>query len=178
MRVSDADRERTAQQLQHAFSEGRLTQMEFEDRLEIALTAKTYADLLGLVTDLPSEQPHVDDVIELDSKSGIIKRSGAWAVPRQLRASSKYGSVDLDLSDAVITYPVVDIELDLAYGSAKITLPEGAVANVDAFQTDWGQLTSDAPRLPRPGALYVVIKGRLKFGSLTVRYPRKRRSTR
>jgi hypothetical protein len=175
MRVSDGDRERTAQQLQHAFSEGRLTQLELEDRLEIALTARTYGDLLGLIDDLPVDQPQADDVIELESKNGHIKRAGDWAVPRRLRAVSKYGSVELDLSEAVITHPVVDIELDLAYGSAKIVLPDGGVANVDAFRTDWGHVhTSDVAGRPRAGAVQVVISGRTKYGSLTVRYPRKR----
>ncbi|MFG6197169.1 DUF1707 domain-containing protein [Nonomuraea sp. JJY05] len=174
MRVSNEDRERTAQQLQHAFAEGRLTQLELEDRLEIALTARTYGDLLGLIDDLPVDQPQ-DDVVELESKNGHIKRAGDWAVPRRLRAASKYGSVELDLSEAVITHPVVDIELDLAYGSAKIILPDGAVANVDAFRSDWGHVhTSDVPGRPRAGAVHVVISGRTKYGSLAVRYPRKR----
>ncbi|MFI6739952.1 DUF1707 domain-containing protein [Nonomuraea sp. NPDC050451] len=179
MRVSDEDRERTAQQLQHAFAEGRLTQLELEDRLEIALTARTYGELLGLIDDLPVDQPQVDDVVELESKNGHIKRAGDWAVPRRLRATSKYGSVELDLSEAVITHPVVDIELDLAYGSAKITLPDGAVVNVDAFRSDWGHVhTSDVPSRPRAGAVHVVISGRTKYGSLAVRYPRKRRLAR
>ncbi|TDD24377.1 DUF1707 domain-containing protein [Nonomuraea diastatica] len=175
MRVSDEDRERTTQQLQRAFTEGRLTQMELEDRLEIALSAKTYGDLLSLIDDLPAEQPRVGDVVELESKSGNLKRSGDWAVPRRLRVSSKYGSVDLDLSQAVITHPVVDVEFDLTYGYAKIILPEGAVANVDAFQSAWGNTsTGGVPSRPRPGALYVVVSGRAKYGGLTVRYPRKR----
>jgi hypothetical protein len=174
MRVSDEDRERTAQQLQQAFAEGRLTQPELEDRLGAALSAKTYGDLLGLITDLPSMQPQVDDVVELASKNGNVKRSGDWAVPRRLRVASKYGSVELDFTEAVVPHQVVDIELDLTYGSAKIILPEGAVANVDAFQSDWGHPTSKVPSRPRPGVLCVVITGRAKYGGLTVRYPRRR----
>ncbi|WP_344206703.1 DUF1707 domain-containing protein [Nonomuraea bangladeshensis] len=65
MRVSDEDRERTAGRLQHAFVEGRLTRSELEDRLGLALTARTYRDLLGLITDLPEQrQPPQDDVVE------------------------------------------------------------------------------------------------------------------
>lgn len=176
MRVSDEDRERTAQQLQLAFSEGRLTQIELEDRLELALSAKTYGDLLGLITDLPAQQQsQVSDLVELETKSGGLKRSGDWAVPRRLRVSSKYGSVELDLSEAVITHPEVEIDLDLTYGSAKIILPDGAVANVDDFRSDWGNAsTSNVPSRPRPGVLHVVITGRAKYGGLTVRYARKR----
>lgn len=174
MRVSDEDRERTTHRLQHAFTEGRLTQLELEDRLELALTAKTYGDLLGLITDLPAEQAAVDDVIELESKNGHIKRSGDWAVPRLLRISSKYGSVELDFSEAVVPHAVVNVELDLAYGSAKIILPDGAAASVDAFRSDYNRPKTSVPSRPQPGALYVVIKGRSKYGGLTVRYPRTR----
>ncbi|MFF0774988.1 DUF1707 domain-containing protein [Nonomuraea wenchangensis] len=176
MRVSDEDRERTANQLQHAFVEGRLTRPELEDRLGLALTARTYGDLLGLITDLPAQQqPPQDDVVELESKSDQIRRSGDWAVPRRLRVTSKYGSADLDLSQAVIPHPVVEIELNLTYGSTKITLPEGGTANVDGFRSDWGHVSAtEVPGRPRPGILHVVITGTTKYGTLTVRYPRKR----
>ncbi|WP_344488867.1 DUF1707 domain-containing protein [Nonomuraea monospora] len=174
MRVSDEDRERTTQQLQQAFSEGRLNRSELEERLGAALSAKTYGDLLELITDLPAVQPQADGVVELGSKNGNVKRSGDWAVPRRLRVASKYGSVELDFTEAVIPHQVVDVELDLTYGSAKIILPEGAVANVDGFQADWGHPSTKVPSRPRPGVLCVVITGRAKYGGLTVRYPRKR----
>ncbi|MFI9592511.1 DUF1707 domain-containing protein [Nonomuraea sp. NPDC052265] len=175
MRVSDEDRERTAGQLQQAFAEGRLTRPELEDRLELAFTSKTYGDLLGLITDLPAETAPADDVVDLESKSGHVRRSGDWAVPRRLRISSKYGGVELDLSQAVIPHPVVDLELDLTYGSAKIIVPEGAVVNVDAFRTDWGQtVVTDVPGRRRPGVLYLVVTGQAKYGGLRVRYPRRR----
>ncbi|MEV0346914.1 DUF1707 domain-containing protein [Nonomuraea sp. NPDC050680] len=180
MRVSDADRERGARKLQEAFMEGRLTQLELEDRLELALTARTYGDLAGLTADLPADGPAVDgpvvdEVVELESKNGHIKRSGDWAVPRRLRVASKYGSVELDLSEAVISHPVVEIHLDLKYGSAKIVLPDGAAADIDRFRTEWGNtVTSEVPGRPQPGALYLVVSGEAKYGSLAIRYPRKR----
>ncbi|MEU8245939.1 DUF1707 domain-containing protein [Nonomuraea sp. NPDC048916] len=175
MRVSDEDRERTAQQLQRAFTEGRLNQLELEDRLEVALTAKTYGDLLGLIADLPPELPAVDDVVLLESKSGHIKRSGDWAVPRRLRAVSKYGSVEIDFSQATIPYPVVELELELKYGSATIVLPEGGAVNVDGFQNTWGSTTTtNVPGRPRPGGVHVVVSGESKYGQLVVRYPRRR----
>ncbi|YCK35099.1 DUF1707 SHOCT-like domain-containing protein [Actinomadura sp. ATCC 39365] len=175
MRVSDEDRERAAERLQHAFVEGRLTRPELEDRLGLALTARTYGDLLDLITDLPAAAAPADDVVELESKSGHVRRSGDWAVPRRLRISSQYGGVDLDLSQAVIPHPVVDLELDLRYGSARITVPEGAAVNVDAFRTDWGQtVVGDVPGRQRPGVLYLVVGGRANYGGLRVRYPRRR----
>jgi hypothetical protein len=56
LRASDADRDRAAAILGAAYSEGRLSQDEYDDRLHGALSARTYADLDRLVTDLPAPQ--------------------------------------------------------------------------------------------------------------------------
>ena len=53
VRASDADRERTADQLREQAGEGRLEPDELEQRLERAFTARTLADLDALTTDLP-----------------------------------------------------------------------------------------------------------------------------
>jgi hypothetical protein len=55
LRASDADRERVAERLRTAAAEGRLTHLEFEERLARALRASTYGDLDPLVADLPGE---------------------------------------------------------------------------------------------------------------------------
>jgi hypothetical protein len=54
MRAADADRDRVVGLLSTAYGEGRLTKDEYDDRLESALAARTYADLDQLVTDLPA----------------------------------------------------------------------------------------------------------------------------
>jgi Domain of unknown function (DUF4190)/Domain of unknown function (DUF1707) len=56
LRVSDADRERTADVLRAAFVEGRLTQDELDARLGQAYEARTYADLAAQTADLPPAQ--------------------------------------------------------------------------------------------------------------------------
>jgi hypothetical protein len=173
IRASDADRERITQRLQQAFTEGRLDHLELEDRLGQALTAKVNADLVKLVEDLPTEAPSVAAVV-LESVHDQVKRTGDWAVPRRLRIVSKHGGVHLDFTEAIIPHPVVDIELELKYGSGKIVLPEGATANVDGFRTTYGATSSDVAGRPRPGALHVVVKGESKYGQLAIRYPRKR----
>jgi hypothetical protein len=54
MRAADADRDRVVERLNIAYSEGRLSKDEHDGRLENALSARTYADLGQLVTDLPA----------------------------------------------------------------------------------------------------------------------------
>ena len=53
MRAADADRDRAVSYLTTAYTEGRLAKDEYDARLEIALSARTYADLDQVVTDLP-----------------------------------------------------------------------------------------------------------------------------
>ena len=53
MRAADADRDRVVESLKLAFSEGRLSKDEYDGRVESALSARTYADLDQVVTDLP-----------------------------------------------------------------------------------------------------------------------------
>ena len=59
MRASDSDRDRVVEVLNVAFSEGRLSKDEYDGRLENALSARTYADLDQIVTDLPAARATV-----------------------------------------------------------------------------------------------------------------------
>ena len=57
MRASDADREAVAAKLRDHYAEGRLTQDELDERVSVALTAKTFGELRTLTTDLPGPAP-------------------------------------------------------------------------------------------------------------------------
>ena len=54
MRAADADRQAVADQLRAALEEGRLDLHEYDERLQRAYAAKTYGELGGLLSDLPS----------------------------------------------------------------------------------------------------------------------------
>lgn len=57
MRVSDAERAEVADRLSKHYSDGRLDETEFNERIDQAMRAKTHADLSGLLTDLPASEP-------------------------------------------------------------------------------------------------------------------------
>jgi len=59
MRAADADRDRVVEFLNIAYSEGRLSKDEYDGRLENAFSARTYADLDQIVTDLPAARATV-----------------------------------------------------------------------------------------------------------------------
>lgn len=56
-RIGDAERDRAVECLQEHHAAGRLTGVEFEERMEQALAAKTRSDLDPLFADLPDPQP-------------------------------------------------------------------------------------------------------------------------
>jgi hypothetical protein len=58
LRVSDAERAEVAGRLSKHYSDGRLDQAEFDERVDQAMRAKTQSDLSGLFDDLPDpEEP-------------------------------------------------------------------------------------------------------------------------
>ena len=54
MRAASADRERAVDVLKAGFAEGRLTQDEYNERMNRAYTSRTYAELAALTADLPA----------------------------------------------------------------------------------------------------------------------------
>ena len=53
MRVGDAERAEVADLLARHFSDGRLDQAELDERLDLTMRARTRADLLAVLADLP-----------------------------------------------------------------------------------------------------------------------------
>jgi hypothetical protein len=180
IRISDADRERAAQLLHQALSEGRITISELEERLAVVYAARYEADLRPPLADLPGAEvvttpsgrpvmPADAEPVVLRAGMSTIKRSGEWDVPPRLRVQSAMGSVVLDFCDTVIPHVVIDIEVDLGAGSAKFLVPDEATANVDGVVASMGTVKSNVPSLQRPGAPHFVVHGRAGMGSVTVR---------
>jgi hypothetical protein len=53
--VSDAERQAVARRLERALRDGRLTIVEFDERVQAAYTARTRGDLEDLTEDLPRD---------------------------------------------------------------------------------------------------------------------------
>jgi hypothetical protein len=56
MRVSDAERAAVTDRLAKHYGDGRLSQAEFDERMDKAMTAKTQSDFGGLLADLPGTE--------------------------------------------------------------------------------------------------------------------------
>src|SRR3954470_2144909 len=74
LRAADGDRQKIADQLKAALDEGRLSLHEYDDRVGRAYAARTYADLLGLVDDLP--RPGVSAAEVAAKRQADARRAG------------------------------------------------------------------------------------------------------
>src|SRR5881392_1811613 len=93
LRASHDDRDRVVELLRVSAGDGRLTAEELDERLEQAMTARTYGELARLVADLPAQgavavaaaaAARAKDVVRIDTRSGHVKRVDRWAVPQRM----------------------------------------------------------------------------------------------
>jgi hypothetical protein len=169
--VGDEDRETAVQRLQSAFVSGHLSHEQMDERLHQVLTATTRDEMVAALASLPEEQAGTTSTIAV--VSGRIRRRGAWRVPRTLKVESAMGRVYLDLSQAIIEHPVIDIELQLGTGRARITVPRDAIVDLDGVQSGWKDSVYK-PRQPSgPGGPRIRISGAMGFGRLKVRHARR-----
>ncbi|MFJ9692715.1 DUF1707 domain-containing protein [Kitasatospora sp. NPDC101183] len=169
--ASQADRDSAVQRVQAAFADGHLTPEEMDERLDLVLAARGRGELDTVLATLPAEAPATQATI--GAASGRIKRGGVWRVPRHLTVASAMGRVNLDLSRAIIEDPVIDIELQVGTGRAKITVPAGAIVELDGLVTQWKDTRYRLPRRTERTGPTIRISGVMGFGRLTVRHARR-----
>ncbi|MEU2603106.1 DUF1707 SHOCT-like domain-containing protein [Streptomyces albus] len=166
--LGEDDCDAAVRRLREAYSEGHFPHEELDARLDQVLTARTHDELASALASLPPERP--DTTATIAAADGRIRRRGAWRVPRVLKVGSAYGRVRLDLSRAVIEHPVVDIELQLGTGGARITVPRNATVDVEGVQTGWKDLRYKPRRRSRSGGPEIRFSGSMGLGRLRIRH--------
>ena len=169
--VGDDDRDTAVQRLREAYAKGHLTHEEMDERLDQVLSARTHGDLATPLAALPDEDAGTTSTI--GAATGRIKRRGPWRVPRALKVESAFGRVHLDLSKAIIDHPVVDIELQVGTGRAKITVPRDAIVEIEGLHTGLKDARYTPRRPTRPGGPKIRITGAMGLGRLKIRHARR-----
>ena len=179
VRASDAERSRAVDLLRDAAAEGRLTFEELADRIGIASTATTRAELEGLTADLPvpagaiSSPAQAVAPVKQTSVFGDVKRSGAWMVPERSEWQTVFGDVVLDLRQAQVTAGEVTIDAGTIFGDVDLLVPEGVVVDVRS-RTFFGDIRQEAGDAGPPGAPGIILVGGSFFGDVKVRARRLR----
>ncbi|MER7682684.1 DUF1707 domain-containing protein [Streptomyces sp. NPDC096934] len=193
LRASDADRDRIADILREALAEGRLTSDEHAERVEGVLATKTVGELDQFVRDLPAAHPGRGaaayasapnrprpGAVPAEPDENVVAvfstamRKGRWRAGRRIHAYAVFGSVEIDLSEAIFEYQQVAIKAISVFGNVEIRVPEnvslrssggGVLGNFEADTLDSGD--PDAPVIYVEGlAVLGNVEARPKRGKL------------
>ena len=182
LRASHDDRDRVVELLRVSAGDGRLTAEELDERLELAMTARTYGELARLVADLPAQgavaspatAPRAKDVVRIDTRSGHVRRVDRWVVPQRMEVKVTSGSVLLDFTQAVITQPTLKLDVDVRSGHVKLLTRPGIAVDADDVAIRSGHVKVKAPwGTEGPVELHIVVTGRVGSGHFVAR-PRNR----
>ncbi|MFD8545729.1 DUF1707 domain-containing protein [Streptomyces sp. NPDC059649] len=195
LRASDADRERVAEILRDALTEGRLEMAEFDERLEAAYLARTYGELAPLTADLPaataaapvSPAPvslHKDTAaagswagrIDRDARGsttglavlGGFQRKGRWTIGRRFAAVCFMGGGEIDLREADFAASEVVIDCWTFMGGVNVIVPPGVEVDIRGLGI-MGGFDSREDGVPGdPGAPRVIVRGLALMGGVGV----------
>jgi hypothetical protein len=194
LRVSHEDRDQVAEALRVAAGDGRLTGDELDERLERALTARTYDDLAGLVADLPAAGTALaplpgplaaaapggvapapaKELVKIHCSSGHSERVGRWTVPARMELKVTSGHIRVDLTDAVITQPTLHIDAEVRSGHIILMTRPGIAVDLDDVSVRSGHVKVRAPwGDSAPVFLRVTVAGTCGSGHIVARPPRR-----
>jgi hypothetical protein len=184
LRASHQDRDRVVELLRVAAGDGRLTAEELDERLEAALTARTYGELASLTRDLPEDAAleagpvTPRELMRIDCGSGSTKRDGRWLVPKRMEVRLSSGAVTLDFTQAVVAAPVLDIDAQVRSGSLRLVTRPGIVVDTGDVAVRSGSVKVRSPwPAQTPVLLRIRVSGTVSSGSITARPPRPPRRT-
>jgi hypothetical protein len=167
------------EQLRIAAGDGRLTAEELDERLEAALTARTYRELAALTADLPpaGASPAAvvkpKDVLRMVHHGGNAVQVGRWVVPKRIEAVVTGGNVKLDFTQAVITADVVEVDAVVRGGNLTIVTRPGVIVDTSEVAMVGGNV-HNRPVWPEAAVtLTVQVAGQLLGGNVRVRGPRR-----
>jgi hypothetical protein len=177
LRASHEDRDRVVELLRVSAGDGRLTADELDERLELAMTARTYGELAKLVADLPADGsvasapvPRAKDVVRLDCGSGHTVRNGQWTVPQRIEARVRSGHLRLDFTQAVITQPSLQLDAEVRSGHIILITKPGIVVDTDDVVVRSGHIRVRTPWGPDvPQVLRIEVTGKVGSGHFIAR---------
>jgi hypothetical protein len=181
LRASHQDRDQVVEILRVAAGDGRLSAAELDQRVEAALTARTYRELAQLTADLPAvaghpgaAAPQAKDLVRIDCKGANARRDGDWVVPRRMEIRAVGGTVKLDFTQAVIAQPTLRIEAEVRGGNLiMVTRPGIEVDADDVAGRGGGVKVRPVPGPKSPVLLRIEVSGEAKGGHIVARPPRR-----
>ena len=177
LRASDAERERTAEVLRVAASEGRLDLEELEERLGSVYEVRTRRELEQLIADVSVEPLRAAGVAATaDERSGLTVKAGPggdrwvisvmgghdkrgrWRIAPRCTVVNIMGGSDVDLNDAELSEPVTEVNMYSIMGGGTIRVPHGVEVHVSNFALMGGNGVKLGDEVAPPGAPVIRIR--------------------
>ena len=78
------------------------------------------------------------------------RRDGPWLVPKRLEVRLNLGTLTLDFTEAVLSWPSLEIDADIQTGSLILVTGPGIFVSTDdlAIQTSTVKLAAPGPEIP------------------------------
>ena len=119
----------------------------------------------------------MDDVgpgrLELRGTFGSRKRKGQWEVPAVIVIDTRMGSTELDFTAAQFGGGELRIEIRMWGGSIELRFADGASVDTSLLTTTLASVEDHRPDAVVKGYPRVTVVGRLTWGSLEIRGPRR-----
>lgn len=125
----EPEREGTLTRLHTALERDEITLAQFDERVELALTARSRAELAVLTRDLTVPGKRSLPIPAATGSSSILAllggadRRGAWSVPGRLRVVAVMGGAELDFRRAELTAAITEIRCFSLMGGVDIIVP-------------------------------------------------------
>jgi hypothetical protein len=187
LRASDADRDTAAAVINNALAEGRLTAEEHSERLDAIYAAKTHAELVPLLDDLPGQRAAVlpdptpqpvasRRVGRLVAIFSGTTRKGVWHAEPVMSVLSVFGGVELDFRDAILPGKEVVLHATSVLGAVEVVVPpEMRVVDNGIAILGAREIAGNAGEAAGPDAPVLRIEGSCVLGAVEVK--RKARKT-
>ena len=184
LRASDADRDQAASMINNALAEGRLDAEEHAERLDAIYSAKTHAELVPLLEDLPTAgsataplpRPASGEVARSGPAKRIIailggaSRKGAWHAEPVIDIVAVLGGVDLDFREAVLPGKEVVLHATAILGGVDIVIPpEMRVIDDGGVAILGGRDIAGSGAEVQPDSPVLRIQGNCVLGGIDVR---------
>ena len=180
LRVSNADRAHVSGLLERAVADGMITLDEFAERTDAALAARTRGELRVVLVDLPDMDLHAAHAPVARSSAQpealggwmtSIVRRGPWTVAPVINLNTRMCSTTLDFTSAVLPGPFVEVNIDDYLSSTELIVPAGATADLNGVDAIAGSATVKVRNIAQPDQLHVIVRGKVRMGSVSVRHP-------
>jgi Domain of unknown function (DUF1707)/Cell wall-active antibiotics response 4TMS YvqF len=186
LRASDADRDRAASVLNEALAQGRLTAEEHSERLDSVYAARTHADLVPLIVDLPVSSgaavaaapvrpaEHADGGNLILGVFGEATRKGAWQVPATGSVLTICGGAHLDFREAVLPQREISLNCTTICGGIEIVVPSDMRVVDSGIAICGGRSVAAGDAESNPEAPVLRLTGVSIFGGLTVKHKKRK----